>query len=145
MVSAIVFLTGRQDRIPLRSIPYRERLFYADGSVTGWNALITNMLGMGYVLAIYQDSHRGWEFVEFCTFDDRGRSHRRKSAAWQLTDMVWLYRLPIAAGRRGCFTPSNEFYLLSRRLGGEGVGTLWKMLLLIWSVPKVSTVMWSSE
>jgi hypothetical protein len=80
---------------------------------------------LGYDPAIYQDSHRGWEFEEFCTFDDRGGVN---IGAKPLLDicLIWfgyIARLSLRGGEAG-FTPSNDFYLPSRSLEGRGVSTL---------------------
>ncbi len=40
---------------------------------------------------------------QFSTFAYRGRTLRRKCAAWHNFDMVWLYRSPIPVGSRGVF------------------------------------------
>ena len=68
------------------------------------------------------DWYRGpTELVQLSAY--RGSSHRRKGAARNIIDMVWLYRSPILVGRKGVFYLFNWFLTAFAVPRGRGRGS----------------------
>ncbi len=67
----------------------------------------------------------------FSNFAYRRSSHRRKSAACHLIDIVWLYCISLAypSGGRGIFYKFKRFLPAFAALRGEGVSTRWDYLI----------------